>query len=181
MSNPADKRVLIVDDEEDVRFFLQSVLEDAGYGVEIAVDGEDGLTKARANPPDAISLDLVMPRKSGAKFFRAIRNDAALKDIPVVLVTAHARDDAGKKDFDEIMSAETVPGPETYLEKPVTAETYLACIERALTTKGVKTFVTPKGDDPAQADLKSELSELIDQASPEDLERALALLKKQGG
>jgi len=171
MSNPADKRVLIVDDEEDVRFFLQSVLEDAGYGVEIAVDGEDGLTKARANPPDAISLDLVMPRKSGAKFFRAIRNDAALKDIPVVLVTAHARDDAGKKDFDEIMSAETVPGPETYL----------ACIERALTTKGVKTFVTPKGDDPAQADLKSELSELIDQASPEDLERALALLKKQGG
>ncbi len=63
-----DKTVLVVDDEEDVREYLEAILEDAGFRVETAVDGEDGLAKVQVNPPDLVSLDLVMPKKSGIKF-----------------------------------------------------------------------------------------------------------------
>jgi len=179
MAGPAEKTVLVVDDEEDVRFFLQSVLEDAGYKVETAADGEEALEKARANPPDVISLDLVMPRKSGAMFHRELRRDEALQHIPVVLVTAHAKDDVGKKDFDEIMSGGDVQSPETYLEKPVSAETYLDCVGRALDSENVKTFVTPKGGKTPDGGLKEQLKDLIDGADEEKLQEALRLLKKQ--
>lgn len=65
MTRAEDKTVLIVEDEPDVRLFLQTVVEDAGFNVMTAADGEEALKRAREKKPDFISLDLILPRKSG--------------------------------------------------------------------------------------------------------------------
>lgn len=179
MTQPSKKTVLVVDDEKNVRLFLKTVLEKAGFGVETAADGVEALEKVRAHPPDVISLDLVMPKKSGAKFFLEIRKDKDLQNIPVVLVTAHAKDALGKEDFDTIMSGETIRKPETYLTKPVKAETYLTNIKRALEMKHMKTLVTVGATPSSSKNVKDEIKELLDGADPEKLKEALEILKRK--
>lgn len=177
MTQPSKKTVLVVDDEKNIRLFLKTVLEKAGFNVETAADGVEALEKVRAHPPDVISLDLVMPKKSGAKFLFEIRKDKDLQHIPVVLVTAHAKDALGKEDFDAIMSGESIRKPETYLTKPVKAETYLTNITRALEMKHMKTLVSAGLTESSPKQLKDEIKELVDEADPEMLKEALNLLK----
>ena len=64
---PVEKTVLVVDDEEGLRLYLQTALEDAGFTVTTAADGLEALERVQAQPPDAISLDLVMPKKIRCK------------------------------------------------------------------------------------------------------------------
>lgn len=176
---PAGKTVLVVDDEKGVRLFLKTALEKAGFKVETAADGAEALEKVKANPPDVISLDLVMPKKSGAKFLLEIRKDKNLQNIPVVLVTAHAKDALGKQDFDTIMSGEVIRSPESYLTKPVKAETYTDTIKRALDMKHMKTLVSVGMEESSPRNVKDEIKGLLDEADPEKLEEALRILKKK--
>ena len=78
MAEQFDKTVLVVDDEPDVIKFLQMALEDNGFTVITANDGLDGIEKARKFKPDLISMDLVMPKHSGAKMYRELQKDAEL-------------------------------------------------------------------------------------------------------
>ena len=78
------------------------VLVDAGFKVVTAGDGEEALEKIRAEKPDFISLDLVMPRKSGHRLLKELRRDRELSRIPVLIVTAHARDELGKGDLKDL-------------------------------------------------------------------------------
>ncbi len=167
MATPAEKTVLVVDDEENVRLFLQTALEDAGFKVETAADGVEAIEKVKTSAPDAISLDLVMPKKSGAKFLYEMRKNKDWQKIPVVLVTAHAKDDLGQKDFEDVMSGKAIVGPESYLEKPVKANTYVNALKRAL-----KMEVSESPDE-----MKDEVKDLLDNADPEKLAKALKVLK----
>ena len=73
MAKASEKRILVVDDEPDVRNFLATCIEDAGFLVETACDGEDALEKIKANAPDLMTLDMVMPRRSGISLMRKLR------------------------------------------------------------------------------------------------------------
>ena len=179
MTETEKKTVLVVDDEENVRIFLQTALKKAGFNVQTAADGLEALDKVKADPPDVISLDLVMPKKSGAKFFHEIRKDKKLQHIPVVLVSAHAKDDLGKQDFDDIMSGKAVQAAESYLEKPVKAEIYVDSIKRALGIEHIKTLVTPRPIGSPPKIVKDEIKGLIDSADPAKLEEILNILKKK--
>ena len=179
MTQPEKKTVLVVDDEEGVRIFLRTALKKAGFHVETAADGLEALAKVKVSPPDVISLDLVMPKKSGAKFFHEIRKDKKLQHIPVVLVSAHTKDELGKKDFDDIMSGETVQPAESYLEKPIKAEVYVDSIKRALGMERIKTLVTPRSTEPPSKNAKDEIKNLIDSADLTKLEEVLKILKKK--
>jgi len=128
MTEPTPKRILVVDDEDDVRVFLKTALEDSGFLVTTACDGLEALASVRQQAPDLISLDLVMPRHSGAKFYHDLQNDKKLAKIPVLIVTGHARDELGKVDFSEM----TMSGPGVYLEKPVRPDSYVAAVRRLL-------------------------------------------------
>ncbi|MFO8057051.1 MAG: response regulator [bacterium] len=171
MTSPSEKTVLVVDDEEEVRLFLQTALEDAGFTVQTAADGMEALEKVENQQPDVISLDLVMPKKSGARFLYELRKNKQWQKIPIVLVTAHAKDDLGKKDFQDVMSGKALLGPETYLEKPVKATTYVNAIKRALNM--------PIEEGPEESGAKAELRGLIEEADSEKLKEALEVLKKQ--
>jgi CheY-like chemotaxis protein len=169
MANETKKKVLVVDDEQDVRDYLSTALEDAGFEVETATDGLEALEAVRRSKPDLISLDLVMPRHSGAKFYRDLQKDKDLRHIPVLVVTGHARDDMGRADFDEL----TMSGPGVYLEKPVRPTSYVHAVRQLL---GLETTETPE---PQPEDLKKELSDALAGADRIALQRALDSLRKK--
>ena len=174
MAKPEDKTVLIVDDEEDVREFLADVLEDAGFNVEKAADGEEALEKVKARRPDFISLDLVMPRKSGMKFLYELRHNEKWETIPVLIVTAHAHDDLGKQDLQGILAGRSLAGPKVYLEKPVDPDTYVraVCESMGLQFEG-------SGREHDGEELRREVEELMQDANAEQLAEVLETLKRK--
>jgi CheY-like chemotaxis protein len=167
MSDEKNKRILVVDDESDVRDYLKAALEDAGFLVETAADGLEALEAVKRTPPDLISLDLVMPRHSGAKFHRELLKDRILSRIPVLVVTGHARDEKGKAEFEEM----TMSGSGVYLEKPVSPSSYVSAVCRML---GIENAAEPE-----PAELRSELAKALTGADRETLQRALDALKKK--
>ncbi len=173
MAKPEDKTVLVVDDEEDVREYFAMSLEDAGFDVQRAENGNEALERIKEKTPDFISLDLVMPEKSGIRLLYELRQNKEWKRIPFVVVTAHARDDAGRGDLEEILSGKTFSGPNMYLEKPVEAEQYVAFICEQL---GVEHEGEPAAQDASK--LRSELQDLMKSVDPEKLAEAVRLLKK---
>lgn len=87
MDRPAT--VLVVDDDEDIRFTTRSVLEEEGYAVLLAADGEEALRYLRALPrPKLVLLDLRMPEMDGHVFLRALQADTELASIPVIILSA---------------------------------------------------------------------------------------------
>lgn len=90
------KRILVVDDEKDMVYAVTLQLEAAGYEVISAVDGKDGLEKARKEKPDLIILDLMLPGIDGYKICRMLKFDEKYKKIPIILFTARAQE-ADKK------------------------------------------------------------------------------------
>jgi len=89
---PAVIRILVIDDDSDIREVVGEALQFAGYEVSTARDGREGLLGARSFRPDLILLDLMMPGMSGWEFRAAQLRDPVLARIPVVVVTALGRD-----------------------------------------------------------------------------------------
>jgi CheY-like chemotaxis protein len=127
------KYVLIVEDEPDFAAMLQSILRNAGYTAATAHNSEDALSQVRRTKPDVITLDMQMPRESGAMLYRKLKRDEKLRDIPVVVVTGVTRDDQDMKTLvRSLLEPDNVPHPEAYLEKPVDGPSLLKTIEEAL-------------------------------------------------
>ena len=120
-------KVMVIDDEHDVRTFLKTFLQDNGYEVYVAVDAEDGLNKISTDKPDLITLDILMPNKTGVKFYREIKKDTAFKDIPVLIIS-------GVTKYGELFSRDhrTLPKPEAFIEKPIDKEVLLNKIKELL-------------------------------------------------
>jgi CheY-like chemotaxis protein len=176
MTRPQDKTVLVVDDEPDVLGFLQSALEDAGFHVLTASDGNEAIEMLKAHSVDFISLDLVMPNKSGARCLYEIRKNKEWSRIPVVVVTGHARDELGRSDFEEIFSGKTISGPQVYLEKPVRARDYVNMVKRQL---GMEVIESQEPDKPNAAELKENLKGLLDDADADTLRKLGEMLKNE--
>ncbi|MCA1960551.1 MAG: response regulator [Desulfomonile sp.] len=129
------KKILIVDDEPDMVAFLATLLEDNGYETLSAADGEEAMEKVKSDRPDLISLDLLMPNKTGIKMFRELRKDDEFKNIPVVMVTGFGKDDVPQMDFKKWIKERAVKPPEAYIEKPVDKGLFLDEVRKALEQK----------------------------------------------
>ena len=81
------KRILIIDDNQLVVNLYRSAFASAGFAVEFANDGESGVAAARRTPPDVVLLDLMMPKMSGVDVLKALREDAALSAVPVIVIS----------------------------------------------------------------------------------------------
>lgn len=131
----APKHVLIVEDDPDFAALLRSILADAGYSVATAYTCEDALAEVRKTRPDVITLDIQMPRKSGAFFYRKLKSDAKYRDVPVVVVTGiTSRDQEMEHIVRTFLEPDDLPHPQAYLEKPVQGPELLKTIEAALST-----------------------------------------------
>ena len=89
---PPKARVLVVDDEPDLVRILEFGLKAAGYQVETANDGQEGLKKAREQKPDIILLDLMLPKLDGYKVCRLLKFDERYKHIPIMILSARTQE-----------------------------------------------------------------------------------------
>lgn len=81
------KKVLIIEDEEILSKLLKNKLEDEGYEAEVALDGQEGLIKAKSFKPDLILLDIIMPKVNGFEVLEKIKVDSELNKIPIIIVS----------------------------------------------------------------------------------------------
>jgi len=127
------KKVLVVDDDPDVRLFNTTVVEENGYEPVEATNGEEGLKKLKSEKPDLVILDVLMPRQSGIRLYRELKTDSAFKHINVIMLSGIAQKTflRSQKALTEF-GGEVVPEPEIYLEKPVEPEELAAAINRFL-------------------------------------------------
>ena len=127
------KKVVIVDDDPDVRLFNSTVVEESGYTPIEAANGEDGLKLIKKDRPDLVILDVLMPKQSGIRLYRELKTDKSLIGIPVIMLSGVA-----KRTFLRSQKALTefgdkpVPEPENYLEKPVEADELAREIKKLL-------------------------------------------------
>lgn len=91
MSEPSSLKVLVAEDDASVRLTIQFVLEDEGFEVILAEDGEEALALALSERPDVILLDQIMPKLDGKQVLRALRDDEATRHIQVFVLTGMAR------------------------------------------------------------------------------------------
>jgi CheY-like chemotaxis protein len=178
MRTPADVTVLVVDDDPDVVTFLSSVLEDAGFRVAVATSGLAALERLRTGPlPDLISLDLVMPGHSGVRVLHDLRKHPEWSRIPVMVVSGHSRDAEVRRGLDDVLADSSISGPSLYLEKPVTAASYVSAVCHVLA-------IEPPSEAPATVaadQLRGEVASLLDGADAEALAAALRALRAAPG
>ena len=114
------KKVLIVDDELDVRIYVRTLFETSGYTPIVTRNGKEGLEKAKELSPDLIILDVMMPEAGGVTMYRELKADLGLKDIPVIMLTG-----IGEKSFSHylkmlnIKAKDPIPQPDAHMEKPL--------------------------------------------------------------
>ena len=127
------KQVLVVDDELDMRIFLSTVFETAGYNAVSARDGRDGFAKATDTPPDLIVLDLMMPGEGGVRMYRQLKETPALQKVPVFILSGV--DNATFYHYLKMLNVrpeDAIPEPDAYLEKPPTPEDLLDIARRLI-------------------------------------------------
>jgi DNA-binding response OmpR family regulator len=121
------KKILIVDDEEDPRTYLEVLFQENGYETETASDGDEAMPKAREFMPDLITLDIIMARETGVKFYRQLCKDSELSKIPVIICSGVTR-------YKDLFTRDhaTMPKPLAFVEKPIDRKALLATVKAAI-------------------------------------------------
>lgn len=122
------KRILLVEDEDELRTVLTLGLEEAGYEVLQAGDGEEGFRLAQEKKPDLILSDIMMPKMDGNQLLKKLRASDFGKDVPFIVLTARGK----MKEYFELMDVDD------FMIKPFEAEALLMRIEKALYRKKIK-------------------------------------------
>ena len=126
----AEKKILIVDDEDHIRELLKFNLEKNGYVVYMANDGLEGLKLAREKQVDLILLDLMLPGMDGFEVCKEIRKDNIISNVPIIMLTAKS------EEIDKILGLEL--GADDYITKPFSIRELSARIKALLRRSNVK-------------------------------------------
>jgi CheY-like chemotaxis protein len=127
------RKILVVDDELDMRVYISTVLETSGYRAIVTKNGREGVEKTIETEPDLIVLDVMMPGEGGVLMYRTLKTDPKLKKIPVVMLSA-----VKKEIFFHYLKMlnvkieNNISEPEAYLEKPPDHEDLLKVIKKLL-------------------------------------------------
>jgi CheY-like chemotaxis protein len=127
------RKILILDDEPHVVAYLEMLLQDAGYRTVSAANGREGLEVAKQEHPDLVCLDITMPEESGVRFYRNLKDDPNLANIPVLVVTAVTGLGGNPEPFEKFLSSrKQVPPPEGFFPKPIDQDDFLAKVKELL-------------------------------------------------
>ncbi len=127
------KKILIVEDDEDIQELLRYNLAKAGYEVLTANTGEEGLQKARSECPDLVVLDLMLPQIDGLAVCRILKDESTTASIPIVMLTAKG------EESDIVRGLES--GADDYVAKPFSPRVLLARIKSVLRRRGGQAFI----------------------------------------
>jgi len=120
-------KILIIDDEKDMRVYLGTLFRKAGYEIESAENGEEGFERAKTFQPNLITLDVMMPKKSGLKAYAELRTAPETKDIPVIVLTGLTKQEDF---FGENLG--DLPRPDALVEKPIDRDGFLEVARRIM-------------------------------------------------
>ena len=112
-------RILVLDDEPDVRVYLGKIFKEQGAEVVEAPDANQAMRVIRAQKPDLMTLDLVLPKKTGEKLYWELKKDERFASIPIIVVSGYAHIESPKIDFHGFIAEKNLPEPEGFIEKPV--------------------------------------------------------------
>lgn len=118
------QRILVVDDDPQIVRLIRSYLEQSAYQVQTAADGESALQMLRSSRPDLMILDVMLPGRDGWQIIHAVRNDAQLASLPIIMLTARI------EDTDRIVGLEM--GADDYMTKPFNPREVLARVRAVL-------------------------------------------------
>jgi len=121
------KKILIVDDEQDPRTYLTVLFEDNGYETMAVTDGDEARKVIGDFKPDLITLDIIMERETGQKFYRWLQDDEELKKIPVIICSGVTR-------YKELFARDhlKMPKPFFFIEKPIDKDLLLEKVKEAI-------------------------------------------------
>ncbi len=129
-------KILVIEDQSQYARFVQSVFEDQGYHVQTASNAEEAMQLVAGEAPDLITLDLLMPGKTGVKLYRDLRKHENLQNTRIVILTGLDHDSQGLCSYNEffkrISRGGQVSEPDAYLTKPIEAETLLHTAQKLL-------------------------------------------------
>lgn len=126
------KRVLIVDDELNIRLFLKTLVETSGYEPHLARNASEGLERAMELTPDLIILDVMMPGEGGLVMYQGLQEDTTLARIPVVMLSAVGAETFGHALKIMGVSGTSYTAPFAYVQKPPRPDDIKAIIDHAL-------------------------------------------------
>lgn len=128
------EKILIVDDDPDIRDVLTLILEAQGYQVTIARDGIECFDKLSKEKPDLMILDLLMPRMDGFAVYKELQNTkwSGYKDMPILILTS-VREEASRRRY-ELETGQTL-NADYYIEKPVSPEVLIDTIAKLIKLK----------------------------------------------
>lgn len=138
----ANENILIIEDEQTLANNLADKLRAEGYNVSIAMDGETGWDKARAEKPNLLVLDIMLPGLDGLSLCRMIRNEASIGRTPIIMLTARGTE------VDKIVGLES--GADDYIVKPFGLGEFLARVRAVLRR------IEERSNDPIKDELTSE-------------------------
>lgn len=119
------KKILVIDDEKDMRDMVKANLDLAGYMCLTAKDGKKGMEVAKTKSPSLIILDLVMPGIDGVKLYKMLKADGQTRHIPIIVYTAQAPEIVAKKGMKAFDILD-------FVIKPSDAKTLLLAVKKAL-------------------------------------------------
>jgi CheY-like chemotaxis protein len=127
------KKILIIDDEPDIVMYLKVLLENNGFVVVTASDGQEGFEKAQTEKPDLVCLDIMMPKKTGVTLYQEIKTHPQLKKLPCVIISAYESAYSFKgQAFRRLVQDKTIPEPLKFFEKPIDVNVFLEFINSYL-------------------------------------------------
>jgi CheY-like chemotaxis protein len=128
-------KILVIDDEPDVRLYLGKIFKDQGCQVMEAPDANQGMRAIKAEKPDLITLDLILPYMTGEKLYWELRKDEKTAKLPVVVVSGYAAVESPRIDFFGFLTEKNLPPPDGFLEKPVDPEKLVEIVREVLLEK----------------------------------------------
>lgn len=123
------RKILIIDDEPDIRQYLKVLLEDQDFTVMSASDGQEGRELIEKEMPDLVCLDIMMPKKTGVALYQEIKVDPKLKKIPCIIISAYESAYTFKgQAFRRLVPDKSIPEPLRFFEKPLNIPLFLEFI-----------------------------------------------------
>jgi CheY-like chemotaxis protein len=119
------KKILIVDDEQDMQIYIETLLRKAGFKTYTASNGLEAQERISIERPDLITLDIMMPKKSGINFFKFLREDKKTRDIPVAIVSGVTSHKEFFKDIEDL-------GTTIFIDKPIDPASFVRQIKEVL-------------------------------------------------
>lgn len=126
------KRIMIIDDEPDIRTYLMTALEDRGYETCTMEENEPIQKAVLANKPDLIVLDIMMPRRSGISIYKELRGKEEFKNIPIALISGISPVKDFMDELNEMIDNDTILPPDGFIEKPVKLPAFIELVEKLL-------------------------------------------------